>query len=93
MRTYVENYENHGMHIPLFQSNRYANWVRCPLCGHTHATIAYSATCRLTSKERYNLMVSEFKCQRHQQLLTQPTQPPIDAVDVTRNCPWTRGES
>ena len=24
------------MRIPLMQSNRYANWVRCPACGHTH---------------------------------------------------------
>ena len=24
------------MYVPLMQSNRYANWVRCPLCGHTH---------------------------------------------------------
>ena len=78
------------MHVPLFQSNRYTNWVRCPLCGHTHATITYSATCCLTCKEKYNRMMNELKCQRHQQWLTQPTQPPMEAVDVTRNCPWTK---
>ena len=33
------------MRIPFMQSNRYANWVRCPFCGHTHAMITYSATC------------------------------------------------
>ena len=37
-----------------------------------------------------NTMVTEHRCQRHRQGLAQPTQPPIDAVDVTRNCPWTR---
>ena len=70
------------MHVPLMQSNKCANWVRCPLCGHTHATITYSATCCLGCKERYNTMVNDFKRQRHQQRLTQPTQPPVDAVDV-----------
>ena len=79
-----------AMRVPLMQSNRYANWVRCPLCGHTHATTTYSATCCLGCKGRNNDMVNDFKCQSHQQWLSQQTQPPIDAVDVARNCPWTR---
>ena len=78
------------MRIPLMQSNRYAKWVRCPLCGHTHATIVYSATCCLTCKERHNEIVDKHKHQRHVQWLSQPKQPPIDAVDVTRECPWTK---
>ena len=51
------------MRIPLMQSNRYANWVRCPICGHTHATMVYSATCCLGCKERYNEIVDEHKHQ------------------------------
>ena len=78
------------MRIPLMQSNRYANWVRCPACGHTHATITYSATCCLRCKERHNEIVDKHKHDRHAQLLSQPKQPPIDAVDVTRDCPWTK---
>ena len=78
------------MRIPLMQSNRYANWARCPFSGHTHAMITYSATCCLRCKERYNEIFDVFKDQRHQQWLAQPKQPPIDAVDVTRNCPWTK---
>ena len=78
------------MRIPLMQSNRYANWVRCPACGHTHANITYSATCCLKCKERHNEIVSKYKHERHVQRLSQPTQPPIDAVDVTRECPWTK---
>ena len=78
------------MCVPQMQSNNFANWVRCPFCGHTHATITYSATCCRSCKERFNTMVTQFKGQRHRQGLTQSTQPPIDAVDVTRNCPWTR---
>ena len=49
------------MYVPLMQSNKYANWARCPLCGHTHATITNSATCCLTCKERFNTMVTEQK--------------------------------
>ena len=74
------------MRIPLIQSNRYANWVRCPICGHTHATITDSATCCLKCKERHNKTnetVHEYRHQRHVQMLPQPKQPPIDAVDVT----------
>ena len=52
--------------------------------------ITYPATCCLTCKARYNLIFDEYKHQRHQQWLVQTKQPPIDAVDVTRNCPWTR---
>ena len=72
------------------QSNRYANWVRCPACGHTHANITYSATCCLTCKERHNEIMDKHKHERHVKLLSQPKQPPIDAVDVTRECPWTK---
>ena len=78
------------MRIPLMQSSRYANWVRCPACGHTHATITYSATCCLKCKERHNEIVDKHKHERHVQMLSQPRQPPIEAVDVTRECPWTK---
>ena len=72
------------------QSNRYANWVRCHWCGHTHATITYSGTCCLTCKERYIEIVDEYKRQRRMEWHQQPKQPPIDAVDVVRECPWTK---
>ena len=70
------------MRIPVMQSNRYANWMRCHWCGHTHAMIAYSATCCLTSKEKYIEIVDEYKRQRHMEWHQQPKQPPIDAVDA-----------
>ena len=35
-------------------------------------------------------MTSDHRWNRHRQGLSQPTQPPIEAVDVTRDCPWTR---
>ena len=78
------------MRIPVMQSNRCANWMRCHWCGHTHATITYSATCCLTCKEKYIEIVDEYKRQRHMQWHQQPKQPPIDAVDVVRDCPWTK---
>ena len=78
------------MRIPLMQSNHYANWVRCPACGHTHATTTYSATCWLKCKERHNEIVDKHKHERHVRMLSQPKQPPIDAVDVTKECPWTK---
>ena len=78
------------MKIPFMQSNRYANWVRCPFCGHTHATITYSATCCLKCKKRHDEIANRYKHERHVQMLSQPRQPPIDAVDVTRECPWTK---
>ena len=78
------------MRIPVMQSNKYANWVRCHWCGHTHATITYSATCCLTCKEKYIEIVDEYKHQRRMEWHQQPKQPPIDAVDVVRECPWTK---
>ena len=35
-------------------------------------------------------MAADHKLEKWQQRASQLTQPPIDAVDVTRNCPWTR---
>ena len=78
------------MRVPLMQSNRYANWVRCPACGHTHVTITYSATCCLRRKRRHNEIVDTYKHQKQLQSLAQPRQPPIDALNVTRECPWTK---
>ena len=33
---------------PVTQYNRYAEWIRCHWCGHTHAKIVYSAVCCAT---------------------------------------------
>ena len=65
-----------AMNIPLLQSNRYANWVRCPVCRHTHAVATYSATCCLSCKETTNRLTWDHRLQRHIQRLSQPTQPP-----------------
>ena len=51
------------MRVPLMQSNRYANWVRCPACGHTHATITYSATWKGITKLWIDInMRGMYKC-------------------------------
>ena len=34
--------------------------------------------------------MDRYKHERHVQMLSQPTQPPIEAVDVTRECLWTK---
>ena len=75
---------------PVTQYNRYAEWVRCHWCGHTHAKMIYSSICCMRCKERYNLMVEEYRRQQRIHWMVQVRQPPIDAVDVTRICPWTK---
>ena len=69
---------------PVTQYNRYAEWVRCHRCGHTHAKMIYLF---VRCKERYNLMVEEYRRQQHIHWTVQVRQPPIDAVDVTCVCP------
>ena len=61
-----------------YQSNRYATWVRCPQCSHTHGTITFSATCCMSCKGRCNRLAAGHR------------QPAIEAVDVTREYPWTK---
>ena len=75
---------------PVTQYNRYAEWIRCHWCGHTHAKMIYSSICCMHCKERYNLMVEEYRRQQRIHWTVQVRQPPIDAVDVTRVCPWTK---
>ena len=75
---------------PVTQYNRYAEWIRCHWCGHTHAKIVYSAVCCTRCKERYNNMVEAYRQQHRIHWTVHVTQPPIDAVDITRICPWTK---
>ena len=49
---------------PVTQSNRYAEWVRCHGCGHTHAKMTYSSICCMHCKERYNSTIEEYRRQR-----------------------------
>ena len=76
--------------ISVMQHNRYAEWVRCHWCGHTHAMMTYSSICCMQCKERYNARVEEFRLRRRIHWTIQVRQPPIEAIEITRNCPWTR---
>ena len=75
---------------PVTQYNRYAEWVRCHWCGHAHAEMIYSSIYCMRCKERFNLMAEEYRRQQRIHWTVQVRQPPIDAVDVTRTCPWTK---
>ena len=37
--------------VSVMQHNRYAEWVRCHWCGHTHATMTYSSICCMHCRE------------------------------------------
>ena len=76
--------------ISVMQSNRYAEWVRCHWCGHTHATMTYSSICCMQCRERYNAIVEEYRRRQNIHWTVLVRQPPIDAIDITRNCPWTK---
>ena len=79
--------------ILICQSNRYANWGLDALnVIEPMKHFAYSATCCLSCKDKYNRMAADMRYENWMQGVSQPRQPPIDAVDVTRQCPWTRWE-
>ena len=75
---------------PVTQSNRYAEWVRCHGCGHTHAKMTYSAICCMQCKARFNMIIEEYRRQQRVHWTVRLRHPPIDVVDVTRTCPWTK---
>ena len=76
--------------ISVMQHNHYAEWVRCHWCGHTHATMTYSSICCMHFRERYNAIVEEFRRRQGIHWTVQVRRPPIEAIDITRNCPWTK---
>ena len=75
---------------PVTQHNRYAEWVRCHWCGHTHATMTYSSICCMHCRERYNIRVEDFRRRQRIPWTVQVRRPPIEAINVTRRCPWTK---
>ena len=75
---------------PVTQYNRCAEWIRCHWCGHTHAKTVHSAVCCTRCKERCNNMVEAYRQQHRIHWTVHVTQPPMDAVDITRVCPWTK---